>query len=426
MFCQTSTIFLTNCFTNNQCKNNESENLRNMSWRKITFIVVALIILLGGSAALSMLFVSMKPEPPRRPESEMKRFVKAATVEYSDISSPLWREGRVVSGSDVILVAEAAGRIESGNVSLRKGTSFKKGQLLATIYKDEVELALKARKSRFLTAITTMLPDIKIDFPENYTHFQQFFNSIDMDQELPELPDITEEKLKIFLASRNVLSEYYGIQQDEKRLARHSLYAPFNGAFTQVNFEVGAYVNSGGQIARMIRTDQLEVEVPVENGQSKWIHLGDEVEVYSRNRQMVRPGKVVRKSDFVDPNSQSRSIFVWVQNQPNDPVFAGEYKEVKFPGQRIAQSMEIPRNAVFNSNEVFTVIDGKLKKEQIHILKWNENSLIFNGLEEGTIVVTEPLINVKENSSVGIFGQETADKQNENKGETGENPQERG
>lgn len=397
-----------------------------MSWRKITFIVVALIILLGGSAALSMLFVSMKPEPPRRPESDMKRYVKADTVNYSNIVSPLWREGRVVTSSDVILVAEAAGRIEPGDVTLRKGTSFKKGQLLATIYKDEVELALKARKSRFLTTITTMLPDIKIDFPEDYEYFQQFFNSIDMDQELPELPDINEEKLKIFLASRNVLSEYYGIQQDEKRLARHSLYAPFNGTFTQVNFEAGAYVNSGGQIARMIRTDQLEVDVPVENGQSKWIKIGDQVEVFSRNKQMVRPGKVIRKSDFVDPNTQSRSIFVWVQYQPNDPVLAGEYKEVKFPGQSIVQSMEIPRNAVFNSNEVFTVIDGKLKKEQIHILKWNENTLIFNGLQEGTIIVTEPLINVKENSSVGIFGQETAGSQNENGSETEKNKQERG
>jgi membrane fusion protein, multidrug efflux system len=397
-----------------------------MSWRKITFIVVALVILLGGSAALSMLFVSMKPEPPRRPESDMKRYVKADTVSYSNIVSPLWREGRVVTSSDVILVAEAAGRIEPGDVTLRKGTSFKKGQLLATIYKDEVELALKARKSRFLTTITTLLPDIKIDFPDNYEYFQQFFNSIDMDQELPELPDINEEKLKIFLASRNVLSEYYGIQQDEKRLARHSLFAPFNGTFTQVNFEAGAYVNSGGQIARMIRTDQLEVDVPVENGQSKWIKIGDQVEVFSRNRQMVRPGKVIRKSDFVDPNTQSRSIFVWVQYQPNDPVLAGEYKEVKFPGQSIVQSMEIPRNAVFNSNEVFTVIDGKLKKEQIHILKWNENTLIFNGLHEGTIIVTEPLINVKENSSVGIFGQETAGSQNKNGSETEKNKQERG
>ncbi|MGC9355604.1 MAG: hypothetical protein ACP5D9_17275, partial [Mariniphaga sp.] len=63
-----------------------------MSWRKITFIVVALIVLLGGSAALSMLFVSMKPEPPHRPESELKRMVRAETVKYSSIVSPLQRD----------------------------------------------------------------------------------------------------------------------------------------------------------------------------------------------------------------------------------------------------------------------------------------------------------------------------------------------
>ncbi|MGM0621908.1 MAG: efflux RND transporter periplasmic adaptor subunit, partial [Bacteroidota bacterium] len=170
-----------------------------MSWRKIIFVVVALVILLGGSAALSLLFVSMKPEPQRRPESELKRYVKADTVTYSDITSPLLREGRVVSGSEVKLVSEASGKIERGAVSLRKGSSFKKGQLLATIYKDEVELALKARKSSFLTTISQMLPDIRVDFPESYESFKQFFNSIDMDKELPDLPEITGEKLKTFL-----------------------------------------------------------------------------------------------------------------------------------------------------------------------------------------------------------------------------------
>lgn len=392
-----------------------------MSWRKITFVVVALVILLGGSVALSLLFVSMKPEPQRRPESELKRYVKADTVTYSDITSPLLREGRVVSGSEVKLVSEASGKIERGAVSLRKGSSFKKGQLLATIYKDEVELALKARKSSFLTTISQMLPDIRVDFPESYESFQQFFNSIDMDKELPELPEITGEKLKTFLASRNVLSEYYGILQDEKKLARHSLYAPFNGTFTQVNMEPGSYVNTGGQIASMIRTDHLEVEVPVENGQSKWIEIGDVVTVYSRDREISRSGEVVRKSDFVDPASQSRSIFVRVRNTPNDLLFDGEYKEVEFPGQIIPQAMELPRNAVFNSNEVFTVVDGKLKKEQINILKWNETTLIFNGPEEGTKIVAEPLINVRENSPVGIVGEESAEDERENKNEMNQN-----
>lgn len=340
------------------------------------------------------------------PDPNLKRFVKTETVVYSDIKTPLSREGRVVSSNEVMLVAEAAGKLEPGEVSLRKGTSFRKGQLLATVYKDEVELALKARKSNFLTTVTTLLPDIKVDFPDQLDAFTQFFTSIDIDRDLPKLPEVKDEKLKVFLASRNVLSEYYSIQQDEKRLSRHSLYAPFDGTFTQVNIEVGAFVNTGGQIARMIRLDQLEVEVPVESDKSRWIEIGDVAQVYSKNRDEYRQGVVVRKSAFVDANTQARSIFVRVTKTEKDPMLAGEYKYVLFPGQLIKDAMQLPRNAVFNSDEVFTVVDGKLKKRQINILKWDETTLVFNGLEEGSKVVAEPLINVKENSPVGILGED--------------------
>ncbi len=377
-----------------------------MSWRKITFIIVALIVLLGGSAALSWLFVSMKPEPPRKPATEAKRFVKALPVTYSEIVSPLKREGRVVSGNDVLLVSEAPGKIEPGEVALKKGTSFKKGQLLAVIYKDEAELALKARKSQFLNSFTNILPDLRIDFPDEYKTYLDYFNKVELGKDLPQLPQIQNEKLKIFLSSRSILSEYYGILQDQKNLERRSLYAPFDGTFSQVNFEVGAYVNTGGQIARMIRTDLLEIEVPVENGNSKWIRIGDRVNVLSGYGSDVLAGTVVRKANFVDVSSQSRSIFVKVRDFSNDDLLAGQYKVVEFPGQRIDGAMEIPRSAVFNSNEVFTVVDGKLKKAEINILKLNEETLLFNGLDEGIFVVTEALINVKENLPVEVLANE--------------------
>ena len=381
-----------------------------MNWRKITFVIVALIVLLGGAAALSWLFVSMKPEPPRRPDSDAKRFVKAEAVVYSEIASPLVREGRVVSGNDVLLVAEAAGKIEQGDVPLKKGTSFKKGQLLATIYKDEAELALKAKKSSFLNTLTNILPDLKIDFPDDYQTYFDFFSNVKLDENLPDLPDPQDGKLKIFLSSRSVLNEYYGILQDEKNLERRSLYAPFDGTFTQVNFEVGAYVNAGGQIARMIRTDLLEVEVPVESENSRWIKIGDQVNVQSYNKDPMK-GMVVRKADFVEPSTQSRSVFVRVRDFSNDDLLAGEYKVVEFPGQKIDGAMEIPRNSIFNSNEVFTVVDGELKKAEINILKINETSLLFNGLGEGTMVVVEPLINVRENLAVEVLGKAEGNKQ---------------
>lgn len=379
-----------------------------MSWRKVTFIVVALIVLLGGSAALSKLFVSMKPEQIKRPEVEMKRFVKTEEVKYSEITSPLSAEGRAVSGSVVTLVSEASGKIEPGKVVLRKGTSFKKGQLLAEIYKDEVELALKARKSKFLTTMTSLLPDMKVDYPQHLTAYEMFFRAIDLDENLPEMPVVENEKLKIFLASRNVFSEYYGIKQDEKRLKRHSLYAPFNGTFTQVNFEVGGYVNTGGQIAKMIRTDYVEIEVPVPNVDSKWIKINDKVDVVSKDGNSHQVGIVVRKADFIEEHTQARSIFVKVQNSAKEALLTGEWKKVQFPGQKVEAAMEIPRGAVFNSSTVYTVVDGRLKKREINVLKMNETTLVFNGLEEGTKLVIEPLINVKENTPVGIFGEEQA------------------
>ncbi len=381
-----------------------------MSRRKVNFVIIALLILLGGSVALSYLFISMKPESPKRPNLELKRFVKAKTVIYTSIKSSLEAKGRVVSSNEVTLVAEASGKIEAGSVSLRKGSSFKKGQLLACIYKDEAELALKARKSRFLNTITTLLPDLKIDYPNHYNAYQDFFNEIDINKSLPPLPKNVDNKLKVFLASRNFISEYYGILQDEKKLSRHSLYAPFNGTFTQVNFEVGGYINTGGQIARMIRTDKLEIEVPVKNEQSKWIMIGDTANVYYAIGATRLQGIVVRKSDFIEANTQSRSIFLRVPNANNDKLLAGEFKTVKFPGQQIDKAMEIPRNAVFNSNEVYIVKEGKLKKRIINILKLNETTLIFNGISEGEKVVSEPLINVKENSLVGILGEDNKTK----------------
>ncbi|WP_167617590.1 efflux RND transporter periplasmic adaptor subunit [Maribellus sediminis] len=382
-----------------------------MSWRKITFIVVALIVLLGGSAALSELFVSMKPEPPTKPGQDLKRFVKAETVKYDDVVSPLTHEGRASSGSEVVLVAEAAGKIEPGTVRLKKGTKFEQGQLLAEIYKDEVELALKARKSSFLTTMISLLPDLKVDFPDALETYESFFRQIDLNKDLPDFPEVTNEKLKIFLASRGVYSEYFGIKQDEKKLERHSLYAPFDGTFSQVNYEVGAYVNTGAQIAKMIRTDNIEIEVPVPNSESNWIKVGDKVEVHEMNSNEVLTGTVIRISNFIDANTQSRSIFVQVLSKPGHELLPGEYKNVSFPGQVIEGAMEIPRNAVFNSNEVYVVIDGKLKKREINILKTTETTLIFNGLKEGEKLVVQPLINVKENTPVGILGEEQPEMQ---------------
>ena len=65
--------------------------------------------------------------------------------------------------------------------------------------------------------------------------------------------------------------------------------------------------------------------------------------------------------------------------------------------------MEIPRNAVFNSTNVFLVSKGKLKQENINIVRVGEKTLFFNGLNEQDTIVVEPLINTSESTSVKVI-----------------------
>ncbi len=366
-------------------------------------VIGSVIAILIASAALSQVFSGMKPEQKKAKKPDNTRYVQAEYVNYNPVKSPVRATGRLASMNYVDIISEVSGMILAGDVPLKKGQSFNKGDLLCRIFEDEAALALKARKSRFLNLIANLLPDFKIDYPKSYPDWQKFFESIDLNEELPELPEINSNQEKIYLASKNILSEYYSIKSDEIRLDKHNIHAPFNGTFTQVLFEVGAVANPGTRIAKIIRTDRLELEVPVENAHAKWIDVGDPVKVTTDDRLDSWKGTVIRKSDFVDPATQSMSIFVIMVTKNGDRLYKGQYLVAEFPGDPVRDVMEIPRNAIFNHNEVFIIVDGRLQKREINIVKMNEKTLLFNGLEEKQQIVTEPLINAAENTMVEVL-----------------------
>lgn len=370
-------------------------------------IVAALIFIVGLAFGLMKFLSAQKPEPPRRPAVVAKRMVKAEEIKYTTIKSPVSAPGRVASISQVDIIAEASGKILVNNIPLKKGAKFTKGDVLFTIYPDEAILALKSRKSQYLTTLANLLPDIKIDYPEYEDEFRTFFNAIDVNKKLPEFPTIKNEKLEIFLASRNVLSNYYSILKDELQLSRHTIIAPFDGTYSEVYLEAGAYTNMGGRVAHAIQTDILEIEVPLDKFDAEWVKIGDNVDLYSESRELKWRGNIVRKSQFVDENTQSQGVFIRVKNLGKKPLLVGEYIKAQFPGHPIQDAMEIPRNAVFNTNEVFIVEDGKIHKEMINIIKVNEKTLIFDGVDEGKTIVVQPLINVQEGTLVDVLGQDS-------------------
>jgi len=365
-------------------------------------IVLSVIFIVGLAYGLMRFLEAQKEAPPVRRSMEAKRFVKFEPVIYTSIPSEVTGIGRLNSVAEVDIIAEAAGRIEPGEIVLKKGASFAKGDLLFSVYPDEAMLSLKARKSQYQNILASILPDLMIDFPEAEEAFRTFFSSISVNNPLPPLPEIKDDQLKIFLASRNVISEYYNIQRDELQLERRSVKAPFNGTYKEVYMETGAYTNTGGRVALAIRTDELELEVPLNRVDATWVNIGDPVKVLSEKRNLSWEGRVIRKSPYVDENTQSQELFIQIPYNRNKPLLAGEYLHASFPVRSIEGVMEIPRNSVFNSNEVFIISNGRLAKREINVVKENERTLIFNGLPAGDSVVVQQLINVSEGTLVQL------------------------
>jgi hypothetical protein len=122
--------------------------------------------------------------------------------------------------------------------------------------------------------------------------------------------------------------------------------------------------------------------------------------VESEKRDLSWKGEVIRKGQFVDESTQSQTIFIQIRYDHKQPLLAGEYLMANFPVRPIKNVMEIPRNSVFNSDEVFVVRQGRLVKEKIDVVKINERTLFFNGIPDGDTLVIQQLINVSEGTLV--------------------------
>ena len=376
--------------------------------RQLIVVLSAVSLVAFGYLGMKLLG-SFKEEPEKMAAVIPIRYVETLAVHYSEKNAPVVATGRVMSTNEFDVSTEVTGVLVQGAKVLKKGQYYKKGELIARVQNEEFTYGLKAKKSRFLNAVANILPDFNIDYPKSYPKWLSFFESIDLDKNLPDLPKITDNKEKIFLATRSILSDYYAIKADEVREEKHLLRAPFEGSLANVYLEVGSVVNPGSRIAQLIRNGNLELEVPVEMAQAQWIQEGDTARVYDSSRLYSWKGRVSRKSRFVDQNTQAVSVFIQLEANAHHELYKGMYLFAEFGGITLNHVMEIPRNSLYNGNTVYVVENGKLSKEQVEIKKLNETTVLFSGLAEGKMVIVEPVINAKEGMPVESLHNKPAD-----------------
>jgi multidrug efflux pump subunit AcrA (membrane-fusion protein) len=185
-----------------------------------------------------------------------------------------------------------------------------------------------------------------------------------------------------------LLTQYYNIQSQEKRLDKFTIYAPFSGVLTEANIQPGTVIRTGQKLGELMATGSYELvaTVPLEN--LSYIKVGNAVELKSEDIDGVWTGKIKRISDQIDPNSQTVQVFVGVQGKE---LREGMYLRGTAAARNIENAMELARELIVNQNQVYELRDSTLQLRDIQVIKYADQSVIVTGLPSDISLLRRPL-----------------------------------
>ena len=350
-------------------------------------IIGAVIVLFGGAIAYRAL--SQLKKPPVRVTGQLALpRVSGLEIKKEPASFPVMIQGELVAYEKIDLFSEVTGTLKGSQRPFKEGNRFKRGELLLELDDDEARLNLLSQKSVFLNTIASLMPDLKVDYADNYEQWERYFANFDIADSPAPLPDPATEREKRFVASRNLLNQYYSIKSAESRLGKYRITAPFSGVVTEASVNQGAVVRAGQKVGELMNTGRYELQATVPLSELHNLSIGQRVNLSTSGLEGQWTGKVSRISDQVDPLTQSVSVFIEVRGEG---LREGMYLKGELNSIPLEDVVKIPKNILLNQKAVYVIQDTQLIRVDVELLRIHGDTALITGLAEGTLLLDNPM-----------------------------------
>ena len=346
-----------------------------MKWKVI--LLPVLIIIIGF--LLMRFFFSFRGDQPRQAPQVRPRIVNIAVVELQDVPSRIVAFGRLKTAQPVTLYSEVSGILMEGDVTFQPAQSFRKGTLLLKIDERQSRLNLNSAKSELLTALATVLPEIKVDFPEEYDTWQNYFDQVEFNQKLKPLPEVANQKIKLYLSRFNVYKLYFQVRNLEILLNKHFFVAPFTGSIVSAELRIGSTARPGTKLGEIINLDNLEVEAPIAAEDIQWIDQKTRVKFTSSEMSGEWTGKIKRIGKSIDEGTQTLPVYMTVSRNGDENLYNGIFLRTEIPGTTIPNAYLVPHRALYSEKYVYMIKDGKLDYREVKVAREQEDTVILDG-----------------------------------------------
>ena len=374
--------------------------------RKIIISVLAGILIIGGSILAANYIADSKKN--KRPTS--KKVVKTVfvdTVKNTTVPIIVPANGNLIAKNRVELYAEVQGVFRTGNTFFKTGQNYKRGQTLIKIDASEYYASVQSAKSNLYNLLTSILPDLRLDYPEFSTKWEEYLANFDIEKTTPELPKVSSDKEKYFITGRGIFSSYYNVKNLEQRLSKYIIRAPFSGILTEALVTEGTLVRAGQKLGEFINTDSYELEVAISKTYADFLKVGEQVSLSSLNQEKKYIGKVVRVNGRVDQATQTVTAFIEVKGKD---LKEGEYLEANLNAKNEENAIEINRSLLLEDNKIYVVRDSILDVIDVSPVYFSDKKVVLKNVPNGETIIAKPVAGAYIGMLVKIYGTASSEK----------------
>jgi multidrug efflux pump subunit AcrA (membrane-fusion protein) len=361
------------------------------------------VAIMGTGIFIASRLIATKPTPPIGIPPKPVKSVSVMQLNSQANMAETPVQGRVLARKKIEVFSEVNGRLLSRSKEFRQGVKFAEGEVLLAMDGAEQEMQVRAQRSGFLQLITSSLADIKIDYPNSFEAWSNYATNFKVEQSLATIPNSQSTQEEFFLSNRGILNQYYQIKSAEERLQKFTIRAPFSGEVSESMINAGALVRAGQKMGAFVNTGNFEIEAAVSEAAAKYIKVNDEVK-FTTNNGTLLSGMVLRKSQSIDPQTQTLKVFVEVNGEN---LRDGAYLSGVIMSESPAESIEISADLLTPNDGVYVVENSKLKLLRPNIIHRSADQVLISteGIPGDTKFIAEPVANAYEGMDVNIVGE---------------------
>jgi RND family efflux transporter MFP subunit len=352
--------------------------MNNNKMSRSTKIVIAIVIACVLIASVAFKLVKNKREVEAKvylPDVNTAVAVQVDTVKSGRFDLTTTFTGSFSPNREVVIGSETSGKVIKVNVE--EGSHVSTGQLIAQLDDRLTQAQLQSAQANHDKAVNTL------------ARYQQGSSGV--------------TQLQMDNAKTEILTTQAQIEQLKTQIRQFTISAPFGGIITSRNFELGAIVSPGVQMATLTDISSVKLEISVPERNIAQFSLGQMIYV----KTDVYPDAPFRgKVDMIGSKADASHNFqvkILIPN-PKSALKSGMYGTVVFNSEASADALTIPRSALLGSSvkpQVYVVEAGVSKLRDIQTGGGNETRIqVTSGLHKNEVVVSGGLVNLSDGTKV--------------------------